>query len=116
MLLVYEINNLRRELKLSRDRIVLYENTLGVTSSSKAADQAEMRLKLQTAIADKDELQLEYSKELELKENMIEAQQFEIDSLANKIYKVNDFVSEIRPDTAPAASADYLRAILSEDI
>jgi hypothetical protein len=25
-------------------------------------------------------------------------------------------VSEIRPDTAPAASADYLRAILSEDI
>ena len=46
---------------------------------------------------------------------MIEAQQFEIDSLANKIYKVNDFVNDIRPDTAPAASVDYLRAILSED-
>jgi len=115
MLLVYEINNLRRELKMCRDRIQSYENALGVNISSQAAEQAEMRLRLQNAVVEREEVELEFNKELEGKDNLIEAQQFEIDSLANKILKVQDFVTDLRPDTAPTASVDYLRSIISEN-
>lgn len=66
MLLVYEINNLRRELKTCRDRILSYENALGVNISSQAAEQAEMRLRLQNAVVEREEVQLEFNKDIEV--------------------------------------------------
>ena len=47
---------------------------------------------------------------------MIQAQQSEIDNLAAKIFKVNDFMSDMRPDTAPAGSSvEFIRPVRSED-
>ena len=66
MLLVYEINNLRRELKVTRDRILAYENTLGILTSSKNADQSELKSKLYSVVVEKDEMTLDFNKEMEV--------------------------------------------------
>lgn len=66
MLLVYEINNLRRELKNIRDRVAQYETSLGLTQASRASEAAEMRYKLQTAIEDRDDIDIAHEIELEV--------------------------------------------------
>jgi hypothetical protein len=66
MLLVHEINNLRRELKLSRDKITLFETGLGFNQASQATEAAEMRYKLQHAIEDRDEIDINHENEIEV--------------------------------------------------
>jgi len=66
MLLVYEINNLRRELKLARDKIGQFEITLGVSQASNATEAAEMRFKLQHAIEDRDNIDIANEDEAEV--------------------------------------------------
>ena len=77
MLLVAEINSLRKELKLARDRILSYEAALGVTAASNVNEKAEMRLRLQNAVIEKEEIAAEHRKALGAKEDLIEAQQME---------------------------------------
>lgn len=67
MLLVYEINSLRRELKNARDRLNQYETTLGLNQASHASETTEMRYKLQTAIEDRDDIDIEHENALEVK-------------------------------------------------
>lgn len=81
MLLVYEINNLRRELKFARDRILSYEIALGVTASSQASKQAEMRVKLQNAIVEREEIEIGHNKTLEV-------------SLKINFHKIHGFIKE----------------------
>lgn len=45
---------------------------------------------------------------------MIEAQQYEIESLANKIMKVQDFMNDVRPETVPAHSANVIKDMLGQ--
>lgn len=66
MLLVYEINNLRRELKISRDKISSYETALGFNQAAHAAEAAEMRFKLQHAIEDRDEIDIQHENVIEV--------------------------------------------------
>lgn len=66
MLLVYEINNLRTELKRIRDKVVSYENSLGFNQAAHAAEAAEMRYKLQHAIEDRDEIDIQHDNVIEV--------------------------------------------------
>lgn len=66
MLLVYEINNLRRELKNTRDKVYQYETSLGLNQASHAAETGELRYKLQAAIEDRDDIDVEHEDVLEV--------------------------------------------------
>jgi hypothetical protein len=66
MLLVFEINSLRTELKRSRDKVTAFENALGFNQASHAAEAAEMRFKLQHAIEDRDEIDIQHDQILEV--------------------------------------------------
>jgi len=70
MLLVYEINSLRRELKVTRDKISSYEVMLGINQATQMSDAAEMRFKLQHAIEDRDEIDIAHEKEIEVHRHM----------------------------------------------
>lgn len=66
MLLIYEINSLRKELKMARDRLYQYETTLGLNQASNQSNAAEMRFKLQAAIEDRDDIDIEHENALEV--------------------------------------------------
>ncbi|OXA41793.1 Cilia- and flagella-associated protein 57 [Folsomia candida] len=66
MMLVYEINNLRAELKRTRDKVASYETALGFNASH-ATEAAEMRLKLQHAIEDRDEIDIQHDNVVEVR-------------------------------------------------
>ena len=67
MLLVFEINGLRRELKLTRDKLASYEAIIGVSGSSKPSEAGELRLKLADAVTAREELDLDHNEELEVR-------------------------------------------------
>ncbi|CAG7830333.1 unnamed protein product [Allacma fusca] len=114
MLLVFEINGLRRELKIIRDKLESYENILGVNSTSKPTEAAELRQKLQEAVANREDIDLDFNEQLEEKEDIIEAQQTEIDAIATKVLRVNEYVAELQADQAvPGTTGDYLRSLLT---
>jgi len=67
MLLVFEINNLRRELKITRDRAQAYEMCLGILPSNfNNSKTMEMKVRLQTAIRDKEAVSLLHDRELQV--------------------------------------------------
>src|SRR5438067_1598135 len=106
MLLVNEINSLRTELKRARDKITQYENALGFNQA------AELRFRLQHAIEDRDEIEIQNDAIVDAKEALIQAQQEEIDSLATKVLKIQEFVHDSgRPDAV--ANVDHIKTVLS---
>ncbi|ODN04433.1 Cilia- and flagella-associated protein 57, partial [Orchesella cincta] len=117
LLLVYEINNLRRELKNARDKLNQYETSLGLNQASHATEAAEMRYKLQTAIEDRDDIDIAHENVLEMKDNMIQAQQEEIDTLSTKILKVHEYILDTaRPTTGmPGPAVDHIKSVLSSN-
>lgn len=114
MLLIYEINSLRRELKVARDRLNQYETSLGLNQTSHG-DTAEMRFKLQAAIEDRDDLDIAHENDLELREDMIRAQQEEIDSLSTKILKVNEYIHDTTKlgGMGGGPAIDHIKSVLS---
>jgi len=113
MLLVTEINNLRRELKTVRDKILAYENTLGVTQTAHAAEAAEVRIKLQNAIEDRDEIDITHEEELDAQEELMRTQRTQLENINAKLMKISECIAEIRPNSAPASAIEYIRAILT---
>jgi chromosome segregation ATPase len=115
MLLVYEINNLRAELKRTRDKVTGYEKALGFNAAH-AGEASEMRFKLQHAIEERDEIDISNDHALEIKNLQIEAQQEEIDTLSTKILKIHEYVHDTaRPDGIGVGNAavDHIRSVLT---
>ena len=66
MLLVYEINELRRELKVARDKLSSFELAFGIYSNAKPAETAEMRIKLQNAVMKREDIDMDHEIQLEV--------------------------------------------------
>lgn len=51
---------------MARDRLYQYETTLGLNQASNQSNAAEMRFKLQAAIEDRDDIDIEHENALEV--------------------------------------------------